>query len=140
MKGTMADYFTNFSVILPLTKKQQEYAVELANQADHHRCDDEPLPGTFPEDLVNETEDWTFETVSTPDGLWLHSQYGGQESACAFIQHLLQKFEFAPAVTFEWSHDCSKPRTDAYGGGAAFITSTEIETFSTSEWLQKMAR
>jgi hypothetical protein len=55
-----------------------------------------------------------------------------------FIQHLLQKFDFAAYVTFEWSHDCNKPRADAYGGGAAFITGTEIETFSTSEWLQKM--
>ncbi|MCX6896789.1 MAG: hypothetical protein NTZ16_15120 [Verrucomicrobia bacterium] len=135
----MADYFTNFSVVLPLTKKQQEYAVELANQADRHRCDDEPLPKTFPEELRDETEGWTFETDAGSDGLWLHSQYGGQESVCAFIQHLLQKYEFAPAVAFEWSHDCSKPRTDAYGGGAAFITSTEIETMTTSEWLSKMA-
>ena len=135
----MADYFTNFSVILPLNQTQQEYAVAIANQADRHRCDDEALPSTFPESLTDETEDWTFETESTPQGLWLHSQYGGQESACAFIQHLLQKFDFAPAVAFEWSHDCSKPKTDAYGGGAAFVTATEIETFSTNEWLQKMA-
>ena len=27
----MADYFTNFSVIMPLNKEQQEYAVEIAN-------------------------------------------------------------------------------------------------------------
>jgi hypothetical protein len=51
----------------------------------------------------------------------------------------LQKFAFAGGAAFEWSHDCSKPRTDAYGGGAAFVTANEIETFTTSEWLQKMA-
>ena len=135
----MADYFTNFSVVLPLTKEQQAYAVELAKQADCHRCDETPLPADFPEELKDETESWTFETEAGSDGLWLHSQYGGQESACAFIQHLLQKYEFAPAVAFEWSHDCTKPRTDAYGGGAAFVTSSEIETFSKSEWLRKKA-
>jgi len=27
MKGIMADYFTNFSVVLPLTKEQQEHAM-----------------------------------------------------------------------------------------------------------------
>jgi hypothetical protein len=40
-------------------------------------------------------------------------------------------------VTFEWSHDCSKPRVDAYGGGAAFITAKEIKTMSTSAWLNE---
>jgi len=135
----MADYFTNFSVVLPLTKEQQEYAVNLVKQLAAHLQDDEPLPSTFPDLFRDETEPWQFEVEAEADGLWLHSQYGGQDAACEFIQHLLQKFEFAPAVAFEWSHDCSKPRTDAYGGGAAFITQTEIETFSTSEWLQKMA-
>ena len=134
----MADYFTNFSVVLPLTKEQQEYAINLVKQVEAHRLDDHPLPADFPEELRDETEGWTFETEADGEGLWLHSQYGGQETACQFIQHLLQKFDFAPAVAFEWSHDCSKPRTDAYGGGAAFITQTEIETFSSSEWLQKM--
>ena len=135
----MADYFTNFSVALPLKPEQREYAMQLVAQVEAHRNEDKPLPESFPSDLTDETEGWSFEAESDDEGLWLHSQYGGQESACAFIQHLLQKFDFAPAVAFEWSHDCSKPRTDAYGGGAAFITSTEIETFSTSEWLSKMA-
>jgi len=135
----MADYFTNFSVVLPLTQEQQEYAVNLVKQLAAHLQDDEPLPADFPDTFRDETEPWQFEVEAEADGLWLHSQYGGQDAACEFIQHLLQKFEFAPAVAFEWSHDCSKPRTDAYGGGAAFITQTEIETFSTSEWLQKMA-
>ena len=135
----MADYFTNFSVELPLKPEQRDYALKIAEQALAHRNDDEPLPSTFPESLKDETEDWCFETEADGDGIWIHSQYGGQESVCAFIQHLLQKFSFAGAVAFEWSHDCTKPLTDAYGGGAAFVTSTEIETFSTSEWLRKMA-
>ena len=120
----MADYFTNFSVVLPLTKKQQEYAVELANQADRHRCDDEPLPKTFPESLADETEGWTFETDAGSDGLWLHSQSGGQESACAFIQHLLQKYEFAPAVAFSTVVWITRSIVCVTGGGAWFIKDT----------------
>ena len=135
----MADYFTYFSVALPLTKEQREYALQLVAQVEAHKNDDAPLLGSFPSDLTDEIEDWYFETEADNEGIWIHSQYGGQESACAFIQHLLQKFDFAPAVAFEWSHDCTKPRTDAYGGGAAFITSTEIETMTTHEWLSKMA-
>lgn len=134
----MADYFTNFSVALPLKAEQRQYAVQIAEQAVAHRNEDQHLPESFPAELKTETEGWYFETEADEEGIWLHSQYGGQDSACAFIQHLLQKFDFAPTVAFEWSHDCSPPRTDAYGGGAAFITATEIETFTTSEWLQTM--
>jgi hypothetical protein len=139
LKGTMADYFTNFSVALPLKPEQRQYAVQIAEQALAHRNEDAPLPAGFPEELKDEAEDWNFETEADDEGVWLHSQYGGQDAACVFIQHLLQKFAFAGGAAFEWSHDCSKPRTDAYGGGAAFVTANEIETFTTSEWLQKMA-
>ncbi len=133
----MADYFTNFSVLLPLTKEQQEYAVELTKQIERHKNDDESLPQPFPDCLADQIEDWFFDTEASPEGLWLHSQDGGQDSACVFIQHLLQKFEFAAFVGFEWSHDCSKLRTDAFGGGAAYITAKKIKTMSTSQWLSK---
>ena len=139
MKGNMADYFTNFSVVLPLTKEQQEYALNLVKQVEAYRSDNQQLPVDFPESLRDEVENWPFDTELIKDGIWLHSMDGGQETACQFIQHLMQKFEFAPSMAFEWSHDCSKPRLDAFGGGAAFITKSEIKTFSTSEWLQKMA-
>jgi hypothetical protein len=135
----MANYYTNFSVILPLTKEQQEYAMGLVKQVEQHRNHDEPLPTDFPDVLKDALEDWPFEVESQTEGIWLNSQYGGQEVVCVFIQHLLQKFDFAPFVQFEWSYDCDKPRTDAFGGGAAFITATEIESFTTSEWLQKMS-
>jgi len=135
----MADYFTNFSVVLPLTKEQQEYAMQIAEQALVHRNDEVPLPDTFPKALKGETEAWDFETEADGEGIWLHSQYGGQDAACVFIQHLLQKYGFAPAVAFEWSQDCSRPLTDAFGGGAAFITAKKIKTMTTHEWLRKMA-
>jgi hypothetical protein len=63
--------------------------------------------------------------------------YGGVDAVCAFIQHLLQEFDQKGYVTFEWSHDCSKPRVDAYGGGAAFITAKEIKSVSTAAWLNE---
>ena len=134
----MANYFTNFSLTLRLNKQQQEYALNLVNVVEGYRNEGQSLPPDLPECIREVVEDWPFDVEPVSEGIWITSQEGGQESACAFIQHLLQKFDFAPSVAFEWSHDCSKPQTDAYGGGAAFITSTEIETFSTSEWLRKM--
>jgi hypothetical protein len=86
-------------------------------------------------------EDWHFETVADDPsngwGLWLHSSCGGIDAACAFIQYLLQTFAPDAQVRAGWSNDCTKPRTDAYGGGAALITSHEIRIITTREWLDQ---
>jgi hypothetical protein len=132
----MADYFTNFSFILPLKDKaQKEYAAKISHLASRNRFGDEPMPADFPQSLKDETEDWSFELEDCEDGLWLHSDSGGIDAVCAFVQHLLQQFNPVPCVSFEWSHDCSKPRIDAYGGGAAIITATEIKTINTADWI-----
>jgi hypothetical protein len=139
----MADYFTNFSLVFSLPSQEaQAYALELADQAGRVQQGDEQ-PANFPKELASNVEDWHFETnVDTAEqkpALWLHSSNGGVDAACAFIHHLLRKFDPTGRVTFEWSHDCSKPRTDAYGGGAAVITAKKIKTMSTFEWLRKHA-
>jgi len=137
MKGNMADYFTNFSLILPIKDDaKKQYALNISHTASTHRYEESPLPADFPEQLKDLMEDWSFETEAEDEGIWLHSESGGIDAVCAFIQHLLQKFDTTPFVAFEWSHDCSKPRTDAYGGGAAVITKTEIETMNTSDWIR----
>ena len=137
----MADYFTNFSFMFTLPDAEaQAYALELARQGFRRNLGDE-LSQDFPKDLANITEDWCFETdEDTNDGkpaLWLHSSSGGIDAVCAFVQHLLKKFNLQERVTFEWSNDCSAPRLDAYGGGAAIITAKKIKTMSTWEWLQQ---
>ena len=139
----MADYFTNFSVVLTLVNEtEQAYALDLAHKASLAQQGDE-LPADFPKALADLIENWQFETEAdnsgTRKGLWLHSTYGGVDAVCAFIQHLLQKFDPKGRVTFEWSHDCSKPRVDAYGGGAAVISAKEIKTMSTADWLNRQS-
>ena len=137
----MADYFTNFSLILKLENEtEQAYALDLAHKASLVQQGDE-LPGDLPKDLVDMIEDWHFEMESdnsgTAHGLWLHSMNGGIDAVCVFIQHLLQKFDPKGCITFKWSHDCSKPRLDAYGGGAGVIAAKEIKTMSTAAWLNE---
>ncbi len=137
----MADYFTHFSLILTLPSAEaQSYALELATQTSRIQQGDEP-PADFPKELADLIEDWRFDiepdTAGDKPALWLHSSNGGIDAVCLFIQHLLQRFDPQGRVTFEWSHDCSKPRTDAYGGGAAIVTATEIKAMSTSEWLNQ---
>ena len=87
----------------------------------------------------SDAEDWQFETeadgLASDNAIWSHSDYDGVEATCLFIQHLLQKFRAEGRATFAWSHDCSKLCTDAYGGRAAVITTQEIRTMGTAQWL-----
>jgi hypothetical protein len=137
----VADNFTNLSLLVPLpSKAAQEYALDLAAKAGTAMLQDDPLLDDFPADLRDVIEDWRFEaqaSASNDWSLWLHSADGGVDAICAFIQHLLQKFDPQGHVAFEWSHDCSKPRADAYGGGAALVTAWEIKTMNTGDWLQQ---
>ena len=137
----MADYFTNFSLIMPLPSEAAEkYALDLAEQAFHIHMGEE-MPGDFPESLREVVEDWQFDTdpsdPSSGSGLWLHSSSGGVDAVCAFIQHLLQRFDPAGHATLEWSNDCSKPRVDAFGGGAALITARRLKHINTGQWLHR---
>ena len=139
----MADYFTYFSVAIPLKDStQQQYALDLAGKAAAacFRDEQEPALADIPPELLDVLEDWHFETEKDENhSIWLHSQDGGIDAACAFIQHLLKKFNPEGRVEFEWSNDCSKPRLDAYGGGAALVTAQEIKTMNTCEWLRQQA-
>jgi hypothetical protein len=139
----MADYFTRFSVILPLPNEgARGYAVDLAANASRAQLGDEPSE-VLPASIQDVVQDWQFET--DPDsadgkwGLWLHSDYGGIDAVCAFIQHLLQKFDPKGRVALEWSNDCSKPRVDAFGGGAALITAKKIKSMNTADWVRQQA-
>ena len=94
----MADYYTRFSLVLKLqVPTQQEYALDLAAKARRHRFEDEPLSSDSPANLVDVLEDWNFETEKNDDGIWLHSDYGGTDAVCAFIQHLLQVGHLPPS-------------------------------------------
>lgn len=135
----MANYFTNFSFMIVVANPgQRDDALNLFLQMSAIG-QGEDIPPEFPAGLIEVREDCSFEAdAEGPNSIWLHSDSGGVDGVCAFVQHLVQKFNLKP-VGFEWSHDCSKPRTDAYGGGAAYITAREIKTVSTAEWLRRQA-
>lgn len=127
----MADYYTNFSVALPLPNHEaQQYALDLAEKVEQGSED-------LPESLKEVMEDWCFETVAQDENnIWLHSSNGGVDAVCAFIQHLLQRYNPAGCVAVEWSFDCSKPRIGAFGGGAAIVTAADIISMTTREWVE----
>lgn len=72
--------------------------------------------------------------------IWIHNDEGssGIDQAVELIQIWLRSADNPPDhVAFEWSNTCSKPRTDGFGGGAAFITKDEIKWINPAQWIQE---
>lgn len=60
--------------------------------------------------------------------------------ACEFIKAFLAKFRPTQAHALGWASTCSKNEPDAFGGGAAFITATEIKYTNTDEWIARQVK
>lgn len=138
----MAEYFTHFSFKLELPSEEAiDYAVNLATEADTLRWlpdDERKTEGAeFPKDLTNFVDNWSFEVNKEEAGIWIHSVEGGIDAACEFVQHLLVRFAITGPISFEWANSCSKPCTDAYGGGAVVITQKRIKAMTTCDWVFK---
>jgi hypothetical protein len=138
----MADYYTHFSFVLDLPSAEAvKYAMNLVTIADTLRwesAEDRKTQETeFPSELEDFLDEWTFEVAEEKSRIWIHSDDGGTDAACQFVQHLLDRFGIIEPVSFEWAHTCSKPRLDAYGGGAAVITATDIQAITTGQWVFK---
>lgn len=142
----MADYYTKFSTVLKLPSLEaQAYAVALI-QRFRDLADNPPetCPPDFPDELwqlIAEDEFTSPDCVEPQEhegqpAIWIYpDESANLDFTFAYIQHLLIKFCPDQGFGLEWCNDCSRPRLDAYGGGAAWITATEIRTFSTGSWL-----
>jgi len=62
------------------------------------------------------------------------------ENLAAFVELILEKFELDGPLGVEWSNHCSRPRLDAYGGGA-FVACRGKETrwLNTNQWMSEVA-
>jgi hypothetical protein len=136
----MADYYTHFSFVLELPDEHAiDYAIGLAALGADLYSGSEDDRNTSKQDVPNELkdclDDWSFEVDRNEKGIWIHSDCSGADAACDFVQHLLAKFGIKEPVSFEWANTCSKPRLDAYSGGAVIITDTRIKSMTTFQWV-----
>lgn len=136
----MADYYTEFSLLIPLRTEaeklwvQERIAGGVVSLAPHTADS---------ADVVDDDDILYFDAEIQPtDGagqLWIYSQDSGNvNDVIAFGQAFLQAHR-APTehISFEWSHTCSKPRTDAYGGGATIVTQDRAYWINTGAWLER---
>lgn len=119
----MADYYTQFSFIIPLTPEQTDQLLEELN-------DKKALKQIFEDpEFVN------LGVVKDEEGLWVASEIDGDTNdAISLLEYAIRHYHLPP-MGFEWGHTCSKPRLDGFGGGAVWTDGQTTKYFHTSEWL-----
>lgn len=128
----MADYFTHFSCTLDVvTADNAARALELYNDAPMHD-DGFPLSDGFLLSLNGESG----------SQLWIHDDpTGDPERVIAFVLLCAEQFDLQGLWGFEYANTCSRPRIDAFGGGAHVIdlgARTSIGGVSTNEYLTRV--
>lgn len=131
----MADYYTQASFTIPLNEAQAKYAIEIYTTLEE---DDEKQTTTLHDEILEDGGPINFGLKHDKEcsEIWIYSLYDNINTnhVCAFIQHLINKFDLPPCG-FEVAYTCSKPRLDAFGGAAFWITKNDIEVYSTNLWL-----
>jgi len=130
---TMADYFTHFSCNLVLNDPTQiEKALALFKDCEAKLEEEEAVSIGF-----------SIEGFVEPSPhLWIWSDdCGDTNHVIAFVSALGPMLGLSGLWGFEWASTCSKPRIDAFGGGAAVIDLTTgeiVDTLGTNYWLARM--
>ena len=128
----MADYFTHFSCLLDVgTPDKAARALALfqsLREADQNA--DDPEVAGF--DLVRQ---------DAPEGsaLWIHDDdHGDVEAVIRFVLRLAEELDLTGLWGFDYASTCSRPRLEAFGGGAHVIdlgARKSVGWISTYEWL-----
>lgn len=64
---------------------------------------------------------------------------GDVEQVATFAQEFLRKFRPGGHFGLEWAETCSRPCVGEFGGGAVFVTETDMVWLRTGAWLRKQA-
>lgn len=153
----MADYYIHWSVALKLSTEADQQEEETAWLEEALEVPEELFEASVDEvtehfanlgidisgiDILDDWPgfEWEFcldEGHEEEPHLWSYcSDNGNLDVLFAIVQGFLSKFRPDDTFSVEWSYTCSKPRLDAYGGGAALVTATDIHTINTGEWLE----
>jgi hypothetical protein len=128
----MADYFTHFSCLLDVgTPDNAARALALFQElrAADQDADDPEVAGL------------TLVRQDAPEGstLWIHDdEHGDVEAVIRFVLRLAEDLDLTGLWGFSYAVTCSRPRPEAFGGGAHVIdlaARKSIGWTSTQDWL-----
>lgn len=135
----MANYYTEFSFFIPLPEdpdKRKAIESEMRGWCDKREAEEDGSLGV----------EWNIENAGN-DGdrpyIWCrhNDDYGNVDHAAEFTRAVLRLLgDPRAAVVIEWSNSCSKPRLDAYGGGACLVTAKHTSVMQTNAWAEKMIK
>jgi len=125
----MADYFTSFSVLLPVGAGNVDTALALYAE--------------LRDELVTKNEAIGFEAKKNDydDGtvwLWDTSGNGDPEHVIIYALRCAEGLNLAGRWGFHWGNFCSRPRADGFGGGAHLLDLGQRESLDwldTAHWL-----
>ena len=128
----MADYFTHFSCLINVgtaDKAARALALFQSLRAADQDAEDPEVAG------------FTLVHQDAPEGstLWIHDdEHGDVEAVIRFVLRLAEDLDLTGLWGFEYALTCSRPRLDAFGGGAHVIelgARISIGWTSSQEWL-----
>jgi len=129
----MADYYTHFHFVVPcdhpddLVDTYRKLTADVENLdevADNH-----PIFADLDEIVLG------LPTLTSRDGGVVVDDNceGDLAATCAVVKWMLTHSGTPDEIYFEWCNWCTKPRTDAYGGGASLVTSAGWTSICTSD-------
>lgn len=150
----MSNYYTHACWILKtLTDAEQQWLGEQMEEVEHPgtlQADEGPV--LCPRILVDYPQlelespyfDFHIHTSAATSGIYLciEDEDGilDTDKVTYFLQKFLQAFPDRRYATFEWAYGCDQAKSDAFGGGAAFITADEVKWENTTHWLQVLEK
>lgn len=127
----MADFFTHFSCLLDVgTPDNAARALDLYNKLSEEGASEEPPSEGFLLSIQPEHGGTT---------LWMRDDVTGDpERLIQFVKRCAAAFGLSGRWGFQCANTCSRPRVDAFGGGAHVLDLATGETVArtyTSGWL-----
>lgn len=128
----MADYFTHFSCILDVgTSENAARALELYNVlASEDEMADLPSDGFL----------LSIQPDHDSGQLWIRDDVSGDpEHVIRFVNRCAAAFGLTGLWGFQWANSCSRPRVNAFGGGAHVLdlaTGETVDRIDSGNWLE----
>jgi len=121
----LANYYLLFSFMIPgpVTGEEREWlTAALKEPEEAFRSLDSPDdPRPWVDDMGYFGFSYQFE-ADPAEGLWIYSEESGTPGLAAeLLADFLTRFRPDQSLGFTWAETCSKPRLDAYGGGAVAV-------------------
>jgi hypothetical protein len=129
----MANYYTSTSFLVQgPTKESTKELLELFTKRDEASCEDDDILSTGC--IVQLDRD----TYSDGPFVWItHDESANVEAIAEVLSEWLESPEDRPAfVAFEYAFTASRPLLDAFGGGACYVSRTEVKFTTTGQWIE----